>query len=169
VSRRLRVVSGIPLLQAASRCEMLAEAKASVSAREIPRDCCSGVSMWSTVVPTWNIRKKRHADGLSHYGVFRFLIRVYVDSMSNNKREHSLYSDAVASQVRAERAAADITQKQIVALSGLSRSTYVRIEDGVHVADTSELARICGAYGMSVLEFIHRVEERIALGKNGKS
>ena len=44
--------------------------------------------------------------------------------------------------------------------TGLSRSTYMRIESGEHIADTSELARICAAVGIPLSQFFRQVEER---------
>lgn len=81
--------------------------------------------------------------------------------MGTNKREQSAFSDAVARTVRAERAAARMTQAQMIEATGLSRSTLVRIESGAHVADTTEVAKICGALGLGLAEFFHRVESRL--------
>lgn len=80
--------------------------------------------------------------------------------MASNTRERTPWSDAVAALVRAERAHKNWTQLQMVKETGLSRSTYMRIESGEHIADTSELARICGAIGIPLSEFFRRVEER---------
>lgn len=81
--------------------------------------------------------------------------------MATNKRERSDFSDAVAAQVRAERAAAAMTQAEVYGAAGLSRSTYIRIESGAHVADTTQLARLCGTFGISMAEFFRRVENRL--------
>lgn len=78
-------------------------------------------------------------------------------------RERSDFSESVAAQVRAERAAGGYTQAEIVRRSGLARSTYLRIEAGTHVADTTQLARICGVYGLPLSEFFARVEARLGM------
>lgn len=62
--------------------------------------------------------------------------------------------------VCAERAHKGWTQLQMVRETGLSRSTYMRIESGEHIADATELSRICGALGIPLSEFFRRVEER---------
>lgn len=80
--------------------------------------------------------------------------------MATNKRERSDFSDAVAAQVRAERAAADLTQAQVYEPAGLSRSTYIRLESGTHIADTTQLAHICTALGVSIPDFFTRVANR---------
>jgi len=80
--------------------------------------------------------------------------------MADNARQRTPWSDAVAAQVRAERAAAGWTQMEMVRRAGLSRSTYMRIERGTHIADTSELAHICAAVGIPLSEFFRRVENR---------
>lgn len=84
--------------------------------------------------------------------------------MATNARERSPWSDAVAALVRAERAHKGWTQLEMVRNTGLSRSTYMRIESGEHIADASELARICGAIGIPLSEFFRRVEERYPEG-----
>jgi transcriptional regulator with XRE-family HTH domain len=80
--------------------------------------------------------------------------------MSDNKREQSPWSIATSAQIRAERAAAGLTQAQMVELSGISRSSYIRLEKGERVADITQLARICGALGLPLSVFLARVEER---------
>lgn len=80
--------------------------------------------------------------------------------MADNKRERSPWSEAASATIRAERAAAGLTQAQMIAKSGLSRSTYIRLESGSSVADVTQLARICGAVGLSLSEFLRRVEQR---------
>lgn len=80
--------------------------------------------------------------------------------MASNTRERTPWSDAVANEVRAERARKGWTQLEMVRHTGLSRSTYMRIESGEHIADMSELARICGAVGIPLSQFVRQVEER---------
>ena len=67
----------------------------------------------------------------------------------------------VAAQVRAERAAAHLPQSKVTSMSGIARSTYLRIEAGTHVADTTELVKITRALGLSLSEFFQRVENRM--------
>lgn len=80
--------------------------------------------------------------------------------MGDNARERSPWSDAVAAQIRAERAAAEQTQEQVYTAAGIARSTYIRLEKGTRVAGVTQLARICGALGMPLLTFMERVEAR---------
>lgn len=79
----------------------------------------------------------------------------------DNARERSDWSEAVAAQVRAERAAAGLTQAQVYEPAGLPRSTYIRVEKGTRVADTTQLARICNVLGLRMSEFFARVEGRL--------
>jgi transcriptional regulator with XRE-family HTH domain len=65
--------------------------------------------------------------------------------MASNTRERTPWSDAVANEVRAERARKGWTQLEMVRHTGLSRSTYMRIESGEHIP---------------LSEFFRRVEER---------
>jgi transcriptional regulator with XRE-family HTH domain len=89
--------------------------------------------------------------------------------MADNKRNPNAWSLTCADQVCAERAAARMTQEQLWTKAGLGRSTYLRIESGEHILDAAELALICGALGISLSEFFHRVEARMSNGQNGKS
>lgn len=84
--------------------------------------------------------------------------------MSDNARERSPWADATAAQIRAERAAAGMTQQQMIAASGIPRSTYIRLESGARVADTTQVARICGALRLPVSVFFQRVEGRVPPG-----
>lgn len=105
------------------------------------------------LVPTWHTVKhpKRPTYTESRYpityliGYLKSLWWDYSPLMATNSRERTPWSDAVSDEVRAERARRDWTQMEMVRRTGLSRSTYIRIEKRQHVADTSELARICGA------------------------
>lgn len=80
--------------------------------------------------------------------------------MSDNKREESPWSIATSAQIRAERAAAGLTQAQMIELSGIARSTYIRLEKGERVPDVTQLARICGALKIPLSVFLQRVENR---------
>lgn len=86
-------------------------------------------------------------------------------STHDNARERSDWSEAVAAQIRAERAAAGLTQAQVYEPAGLPRSTYLRIEKGTRVADTTQLARILGVLGLRMSVFFARVEDRLHSGR----
>jgi len=76
-------------------------------------------------------------------------------------REQSGWSRTVAAQIRAERAAAGLTQIELYTRAGIPRSTYLRIERGSHVADTTELNKLTDALDISMSEFFRRVENRM--------
>ena len=80
--------------------------------------------------------------------------------MGTNSREQSAWSQTVAAQIRAERAASGLPQVEVYTRSGISRSTYLRIEAGKHVVDTTELAKITQALDITMAEFFRRVENR---------
>ena len=82
-------------------------------------------------------------------------------AMTDNARERSAWSDAVSAQIRAERAAAGLTQADVVKRSGIPRSTYIRIESGSRVPDVTQLARLCDSWGLGLSEFFRRVEGRM--------
>lgn len=88
--------------------------------------------------------------------------------MADNMREHGLVSEVTASQIRAERAAAGLGQTEMVERSGLSRSTYIRLEKGTRVADVEQLRRICNALNLSMTTFMDRVQQRIDAIERGE-
>lgn len=68
---------------------------------------------------------------------------------------------AFAAQLRAERAAAGMSQDDLVAATGISKSAIARIETGVRVMDTAQLGKFCRAFGISVATFAIRADERM--------
>jgi len=81
--------------------------------------------------------------------------------MGTNSRKRSGWSQTVAAQIRAERAASGLTQIEVYTRAGIPRSTYLRIERGTHVADTTELAKIADVLDVCMSEFFRRVENRM--------
>lgn len=84
--------------------------------------------------------------------------------MGTNGREQSDWSRTAAAQIRAERAASGLTQIEVYTKADIARSTYLRIETGKHVADTTELGKITRTLGLSLAEFFRRVENRMRSG-----
>ena len=82
--------------------------------------------------------------------------------MGDNARTRSPWSEAAARTIRAERAAAGLSQAAVIAAAGLSRSTYLRLEAGERVADISQLAAIASALGIETTDFIGRISSRVA-------
>lgn len=150
----------MPVFAATSRRESPADPIRRDTSAAMAADVVGLCSIWSTVVPTWNTRKRNAGEVVTQFWYLSAPFR-YFAGMSDNKREQSPWSDAVASQIRAERAAAGLTQAQMVELSGIPRSTYIRLEKGLRVADITQLARICGALKMSLSLFLARVEGRM--------
>lgn len=99
----------------------------------------------------------------SHFGNRRCPLWVILSTMgtTGTARERSDWSDAVAAQIRAERAAAGKTQAQVYETAGISRSAYLRIEKGTRVVDVSQLARICAVLNLGLSTFFERVEDRL--------
>lgn len=77
-----------------------------------------------------------------------------------NARERSPISDAVAAQIRAERAAAGKTQAQVYEPAGIPKQTYIRIEKGVRVADITQILQVCTSLGIPLGVFMTRAEAR---------
>lgn len=80
--------------------------------------------------------------------------------MNSNDRLSDL-ARAIAAQVKAERAAANLTQKDLGKAAGLSDSTVLRIENAQRSADVVDLERIARAVGIDLVELIQRAERRL--------
>jgi len=72
------------------------------------------------------------------------------------------WSNAIAAQIRAERAAAGITQVELFSRANLPKSTYIRIETGKRAPDMTQVAKIAHALGIPVSVLIQRAEGRVA-------
>lgn len=79
---------------------------------------------------------------------------------SGNAGERSPWSTAVGAQVDAERSRRGWSQVELARRSGVGRITILRIEAGTRVANTTQLARLCGAFEMPMSEFFRRVEQQ---------
>lgn len=81
--------------------------------------------------------------------------------VSDNARERSPLSEFISAQIRAERAAAGLTQAELGRRSGLPRLTVMRLESGARVPDATQLDRIAKALGLAASELVRRAEERL--------
>ena len=84
------------------------------------------------------------------------------EEMSEGSKARDPWTAAIAAVLRAERAARGMTQREVYDAAGVSRSTYLRLEDGTRVADALQIIRICSVYRMPVSRFWHLVEGRFA-------
>jgi transcriptional regulator with XRE-family HTH domain len=82
-------------------------------------------------------------------------------AMATNTRKPNAVSQAIAAQLRAERAAAGLTREQVYEAAGVSRSTYARIEKGSIVIDTAQLAAIAAVLGVPASDIWRRAEDRM--------
>ena len=71
------------------------------------------------------------------------------------------WSEAVAETIRAERAAARMTQAELARRSGLSRVTYIRYETGERIPNVAQVAQIASGLGMRLSSFLAQVEARV--------
>ena len=70
-------------------------------------------------------------------------------------------SAAFAEQLRAERAAARLSRADLASAAGISAKAVQRLEENEREMDTDQLARICRALGVPVLEFVTRATGRM--------
>lgn len=71
-------------------------------------------------------------------------------------------AEAVAATLRAERAAASMTQAELAKRAGLGYQTVIRLEKGTRSPTVEQLARLCSALGLSMSELVERAERRLA-------
>lgn len=86
-----------------------------------------------------------------------------MNTKAANARQPSPMSEAVAAQIRAERAAANLTKDDVLKRAGISRTTYYKLESGERVLDVSQLAAICKVLGISITLLLERAMARIEL------
>ena len=90
--------------------------------------------------------------------MYQFPLRVLFSVMNDNS---GAWTRAVAAQIRAERAASGKTQREVIADSGIPKSTYLRLESGERRADADQLAQIVAVLGLKLSVFFQRVEDRV--------
>lgn len=84
-----------------------------------------------------------------------------MSSTPRNNRKHTPETEALAAELRAERAAQDLTQDDLARMSGIGRQTILRIENGQRAMDTAQMADLCRALGITMTAFVMRAEERV--------
>lgn len=82
--------------------------------------------------------------------------------MRTNAQPRNLTSEAFAATLRAERAAAGLTQREVYTRAKIPSATYHRLESGERVMNTAQLGDIVRALGMSITEFVMRADARRA-------
>ena len=68
---------------------------------------------------------------------------------------------AVAETIRAERAAARLSQAEVAERASMSRITYIRYERGERQPTLAQTIQIADALGVPFAEFVRRIEDRI--------
>jgi len=71
-------------------------------------------------------------------------------------------SRAVAATIRAERAAAQLTQQDLAKRSGLGYQTVMRLEKGERSPNVVQMAALCSVFGIPMSELVERAERRLA-------
>lgn len=71
------------------------------------------------------------------------------------------WADAVADTIRAERAAAQLTQAELAARAGMPRITYIRYETGERKPNVAQVAAIAEALRMMPSTFLARAQARV--------
>lgn len=72
-------------------------------------------------------------------------------------------TSAVAATLRAERAAAQLSQRELAERAGIGYQTVMRMEKGDRPAalTVGHLAAVCAVLGLSISELVERAEQRL--------
>lgn len=81
---------------------------------------------------------------------------------ASNARKESDLSLAVAAQLRAERAIANMTVDELAKRSGVSKNSLLAVLNGKRTADVVQVERICRALGVRMIDLFVRAEARLA-------
>ena len=81
--------------------------------------------------------------------------------MGSKARTPGPLNEAVANEIRAERARRRLTQEQVIERSRVPRSTYVRLEAGTRNIDMEQLHAIARALGVAARDLMERAERHV--------
>lgn len=71
------------------------------------------------------------------------------------------WAEAVAETIRAERAAARLSQAELAKRASIPRVSYIRYETGERQPNVVQVAQIADGLGMPLSSFLRRVEARV--------
>ena len=92
-----------------------------------------------------------------------------VPRMSTGTREPDDLSRAIADEINGERHRQRLTQTEVFKRAGLPRTSYVTIEKGTKVADSTQLGKIAAALGVKLSTLLLRAEENIVVTPEPKT
>jgi transcriptional regulator with XRE-family HTH domain len=92
-----------------------------------------------------------------------------MNEKASNARKQSPLSDAIAAQLRAERAIANMTVDELVKRSGVSRNALLAVLNAKRTADVTQVEAICRALGVPLIDLFRRAEARLADTPTDKS
>ena len=81
--------------------------------------------------------------------------------MIHMEQEADARAAAVAATIRAERAAAQLSQNELASRAGIPRPTYLRYERGDRNIPVVTAIQLAEALGMTFGEFARRIEDRL--------
>ena len=84
-----------------------------------------------------------------------------MNAKASNARKATPLSEAIAAQIRAERAAARLTKDDMIKRTRIGRGTYYDLEAGTKPIDVSQLAAVCEVLGISLTDFMLRADARM--------
>lgn len=84
--------------------------------------------------------------------------------MGTNPADKARWHRAVADTIRAERAAAELTQAEAAERAAMPRISYIRYESGERHPDMAQIAAIASAFGIPLGVFVRRIVDRVEQG-----
>ena len=92
-----------------------------------------------------------------------------VPPMSTGTREPDDLSRAIANEINGERHRQRLTQTEVFKRAGIPRTSYVTIEKGTKVADSTQLVKIADVLGIKTSTLLLRAEENIVITARPKT
>lgn len=83
-----------------------------------------------------------------------------------------MYNSALAAEIRAERAAKDLTQRQLADASGINYETLKNVLKGSRDINVTQIVQLAGAFGISAQELVEHAmarAERMSAGSTTSS
>ena len=80
---------------------------------------------------------------------------------ASRDRQVAELNRAVSEQLRAERAASNMTIDALANAAGVNRKTVMRLESGERSADVMQLAAMCAVFGLPLGDFMARAQQRV--------
>ena len=117
------------------------------------------------VGPTWKLLT------IVQFGLFQLGLYHPERAKGNRQMDKSIYTreyETLVRLLREAREGADLTQIELAELLGQSQSFVSKSERGERRLDLIQLRTICRILGISLVDFVNRLERELAMGRRSR-